>query len=151
VNGEGIVVVNFAHPLTEAQRAQIEALTGQPVARVLDVPAQVDVAEPLEPQVVALVDRVGLSAEEWQTLPLVINPPGLAPLTAVLLAELHGRLGYFPTLLHIRPTAGAVPPRYEVAGLLDLQGVRDRARERRQAEARRTPPQAGNIGRLFSP
>ena len=129
---EGIVVVNFAHPLTEAQRAQIERLAGQPVVRVLDVPAQVDVEQGIEPQVTALMDRVGLSAEEWQTLPLLVNPPGLAPLTAVLLAHLHGRMGYFPALLRIRPVAGAVPPRYEVAELLHLQAVRDKARKQRQ-------------------
>ncbi len=129
---EGVIIVNFAHPLTEAQRAQAEALAGQTVARVLDVPAHVDVEQGMEPQVAALVDQAGLSAEEWQTAPLLVNPPGLAPLTAVLLAELHGRMGYFPTLLRIRPVAGAVPPRYEVAELLDLQAVRDKAREQRQ-------------------
>ena len=129
---DGIVVVNFAHPLTEAQRAQIETLAGQLVARVLDAPAQVNVEQGIELQVTVLMDRVGLSAEEWQTLPLLVNPPGLAPLTAVLLAHLHGRMGHFPALLRIRPVAGAVPPRYEVAELLDLQAVRDKAREQRQ-------------------
>lgn len=137
MNDDGLVIVNFAHPLTEAQRAQVEAVAGQPVARVLDVPAHVDVEQEMEPQVVALVDQVGLSVEEWQTLPLLVNAPGLAPLTAVLLAELHGRMGYFPALLRIRPVAGAVPPRYEVAELLDLQAVRDQARGQRQIGPRR--------------
>jgi hypothetical protein len=133
---DGVVVVNFAHPLTDAQRAQIETLTGQPVARVLDIPAHIDVERSIEAQAIALVDNVPLSAEEWQTLPLLVNPPGLAPLTAVLLAELHGRMGYFPALLRIRPVAGSVPPRYEVAETMDLQGVRDRARQRRQVVPR---------------
>ncbi len=138
---EGVTVVNFAHPLTEAQRMQIEVRAGQPVARVLDVPAHADVEKAIEPQVAALVDEVPLSAEEWQTLPLLVNPPGLAPLATVLLAELHGRMGYFPTLLRIRPAAEATPPRYEVAELLNLQAVRDRAREQRQAGAKKAPPQ----------
>jgi hypothetical protein len=129
LNDDELIVVNFSHPLTEAQRAQIEALAGRPVARVLDAPAHVDVEQEFAPQAAALVDEVGLSADEWQTLPLLINPPGLAPLTAILLAELHGRMGHFPALLRIRPAAGSVPPRYEAAELLDLQAVRDRARE----------------------
>lgn len=131
----GVVIVNFAHPLTDAQCAQIESLTGQPVVRVLDVPAQMDVTEAFEPQVIALVDRVGLSPEEWQSLPLLVRPPGLAPLMAVLLAELHGRIGHFPTLARVRPVTGAEPLRYEVAELLGLQGLRDRARKRRLVEA----------------
>jgi hypothetical protein len=129
---DGIVVVNFAHPLTAPQRAQVEALVGQHLARVLDAPAHVDVDRELEPQVTALVDQVPLSSEEWQTAPLVVNPPGLSLLSAVLMAELHGRMGYFPTLLRLRPAGGALPPRYEVAEVLDLQAVRDRARRQRQ-------------------
>ena len=132
MNADGIVVVNFAHPLTEAQRAQVELLVGGRLARVLDAPAQVDVEQALEPQVAALVDQVPLTAGEWQTTPLVVNPPGLSSLAAALLAELHGRMGYFPTLLRLRPAAGALPPRYEVAEVLDLQAVRDRARRLRQ-------------------
>lgn len=128
---DGIVVVNFAHPLTATQRAQVEVLVGQHLARVLDAPAHVDVDRELQPQVTALVDRVPLSPEEWQTAPLVVNPPGLSLLSAVLMAELHGRMGYFPTLLRLRPAAGALPPRYEVAEVLDLQAVRDRARQQR--------------------
>ena len=127
----GIVIVNFAHPLTAAHCAQITAQTGMALARVIDIPVQVDVARPFALQAAALVDAVGLSAAAWQTLPLIINPPGLAPLTAVLLAELHGRLGYFPTILRIRPVNDAIPAQYEVAELLNLQAIREQARQQR--------------------
>ena len=131
--GEGAVtVVNFAHPLTETQREQLARLTGMPVGRVIDVPAQVDLALPLAPQATALVDQAGLSAVAWQTLPLVVNPPGLAPLTAALLAELHGRLGHSPALIRLRPVPGSAPTRYEVAEIMNLDDVRSAARERRQ-------------------
>jgi hypothetical protein len=131
VTDEGIVVVNFAHPLTGAQREQVASLAGRPVVRVVDVPAHIDVEADVGRQATALVDRAGLSAGEWQTLPLVVNPPGLAPLAAAVLAELHGRMGYFATILRIRPMAGSAPTRYEVAELLNLQALRDAARERR--------------------
>ena len=135
----GIVIVNFAHPLTAVHCAQITAQTGMALAQVIDIPVQVDVARPFAPQAAALVDAVGLSVAAWQTLPLIINPPGLAPLTAVLLAELHGRLGYFPTLLRIRPVNGAIPVRYEVAELLNLQAVREQARQQRANAASKYP------------
>ncbi len=135
----GIVVINFAHPLTAAHCAQITTQTGMPLARVIDIPVQVDVARPFAPQAAALVDAVGLSAAAWQTLPLIINPPGLAPLAAVLLAELHGRLGYFPTILRIRPLNDTIPVRYEVAELLNLQAVREQARQQRADAVSESP------------
>lgn len=48
----------------------------------------------------------------------------------VLLAELHGRIGHFPTLIRLRPKPGPVTM-YEVAELLNLQTIRETARTRR--------------------
>jgi hypothetical protein len=61
----------------------------------------------------------------------LVNLPALAPAAAALLAELHGRMGYFPAIVRIRPVAGSTPPAYEVAEIINLQAVRDAARERR--------------------
>lgn len=126
-----MIFLNFAHPLTQEQMRQVEALTGRQVERVIELPAQVDPQQPLVPQVVALADAAGLSSAEWQTLPIVVNPPSLNFIAVVLLAELHGRCGYFPAHLRMRPKAGSIPPQYEVAEILDLQAVRDVARRRR--------------------
>lgn len=84
----------------------------------------------LELQIVALVDTVGLTSHEWQTRLLLINPPGYAPAAFVLLAELHGRIDHFPSLVRLRPKPGAVTA-YEVAALPNLQTIRDAARKRR--------------------
>ncbi|MFN3763696.1 MAG: CRISPR-associated protein Csx15, partial [Anaerolineae bacterium] len=48
-----------------------------------------------------------------------------------LLAELHGRCGYFPAMLRVRPVPGSTPPRYEVAEIVNLQMLREEARKRR--------------------
>lgn len=126
-----MILLNFAHPLTPAQLEQLEKLTGQRVERLVEVPSQVDPQQPLGPQVTALADRAGLTAAEWQTLPLLINPPSLNFVAVALLAELHGRCGYFPAHLRLRPVEGALPPRYEIAEVLQLQALRDAARRRR--------------------
>ncbi|MFQ5813173.1 MAG: CRISPR-associated protein Csx15 [Anaerolineae bacterium] len=128
----GVVVLNFAHPLTSIQLKQIEALTGEVVERVVDVPVHLDTEAPFEPQVRRLVDHIRLSDEAWQGEGVLINPPGYAPATAVILSELHGRMGHFPAILRIRPVAGSSPTRYEVAEVINLQGVRDTARRCRQ-------------------
>jgi len=128
-----MIVLNFAHPLTPEQQRQIEALTGQPVEQVIAVDAQIDLARPLVPQVVAMVDRVGFSPEEWQTRPILILLPSLSYSAGVLLAELHGRMGYFPPIIRMRQVQGVVPPRFEVAEIISLQDVRAAARARRGA------------------
>ncbi len=125
-----MLILNFTHPLTKDQRAQIEALANTSIEDIRTIPVQIDQAEPLEPQITTIVDSVGLSSEEWQTRPLLINPPGYAPAAFVLLAELHGRIGHFPSLIRLRPKPGPVTV-YEVAELLNLQTIREMARKRR--------------------
>jgi hypothetical protein len=127
----GVMIINFAHPLTPTQLERIEQLTGEAVGRVLDVTVQLDHAEPFEPQMRRLVDTLDLPTPTWQEAGILINPPGYAPATAVLLAELHGRMGHFPAIARIRPVANSNPTRYEVAEVINLQAVRERARERR--------------------
>ncbi len=127
-----MIVLNFAHPLTTIQLEQVGRLTGQAVGRVVDVPTQLDAQQSLVPQVAALVEQCDLSSREWQTLPLLINPPGLNFIAVALLAELHGRCGYFPAHLRLRRVEGAIPPEYEVAEVLDLQSIRDWARQNRE-------------------
>ena len=127
-----MILLNFAHPLTGAQRAQIETLTGANIERELHLPAQFDHQQPFGPQLDALMARVELTPKQWQTASLLLNPPSLNFITALLLAELHGRMGYFPPIVRLRPVQDALPPRYEVAEILNLQAVRDAAREKRR-------------------
>lgn len=123
--------LNFAHPITDEQKAQIEQLIGHPIQRIIEIPVQFDHARGFHEQVLELLERVGLSATEWQTTPLLVNLPSLSVIAATLLAELHGRMGYFPAVVRVRPVEGAVPPRFEVAEILNLQHIRDTARAQR--------------------
>ncbi len=126
-----MLLLNFSHPLTPDQLAQVEALTAATVERVIAVPAQFDHSRPFVPQVQAMLAQTPLTATEWQTAPLLIVPPALNFITAVLLAELHGRMGYFPPIVRLRPVEGSLPPRFEVAEIINLQAVREQARTRR--------------------
>jgi transposase len=127
-----MLILNFTHPFTPEQREQLQTLAAPiSIEEIRTIPVQIDQTEPLEPQITALVDAIGLSSEEWQTCPLLINPPGYAPAAFVFLAEMHGRIGHFPSLIRLRPVAGSTPTRYEVAELLNLQTIREMARRRR--------------------
>ncbi len=123
-----MILLNFSHPLTAEQLAQVETLAGQSVDRMLGELAQFDHAAGFAEQVRGLVERAGLAADEWQTAPLLVNLPGYAPGAACLLAEIHGRAGYFPAILRLRPVAGSVVTVYEVAELINLQAMRETAR-----------------------
>ncbi len=126
-----MIILNYAHPLTAAQREQIVAITGQAVEQVIEINSQIDPQQPLGPQIIAFADAAGLSAHQWQSEAILVNLPSLNYSAAALLAELHGRMGYFPAVLRLRPVAGVVPLRYEVAEILNLQVLRDEARLRR--------------------
>ncbi len=133
-SGTAMIVLNFSHPLTNTHLKQIEALTGKSVERVVEVRAQFDHEEPFAPQVRALADQVNLTPEEWQTASLLVNPPSLHIIAGALLAELHGRMGYFPSILRLRPVPGSNPPQFEVAEILNLNEIREQARKNRDRE-----------------
>jgi hypothetical protein len=125
-----ILVLNFSHPFTASQRKQLILQLGIEIeVRVIQV--QINNERSLAEQAAILADATMLSSEEWQTLSLVVNPPGFAPVAMALLAELHGRIGHFPTLVRLRPVVDSMSMTYEVAELLNLQALRDEARLRR--------------------
>lgn len=131
-----MLLLNFSHPITDSQRSQIEALTQTAIARTFAVLPQFDEQQPFLPQVQTLLARIDLTPDEWQGEPILVVLPSLNFIAAALLAELHGRMGYFPPVVRTRPVAApaghAIPRRYEVAEILDLQAIRERARETRQ-------------------
>ncbi|HOB28119.1 MAG TPA: CRISPR-associated protein Csx15 [Bacillota bacterium] len=124
-------ILNFAHPLTEAQLAGIEDLAGVKITGVTEIPSQIDPDKAIEPQIEAMLDYTGLTPQDWQTKPLLINLPSLNYSTAALLAQLHGRTGYFPPVLRLRPVTEEIAPRFEAVEILNLQAMRERARGRR--------------------
>jgi hypothetical protein len=126
-----MILLNFSHPLSPEQVTQVESLTQQKIDRVVPIPVQFDSDQPFLPQLETLAAQLPLTPEQLQTEPLIINPPSLNFITALLLAELHGRMGYFPPIIRLQLIPGSLPPRYAVAEILNLQAVRDHARKRR--------------------
>ena len=126
-----VLVVNFSHPLTEEQKERARLLLNCRIEEIIELPIQLDHERPFDPQIDEVVDKVGLTSHQWQTKPVLVNLPGYAPAAAVLIAELHGRMGHFPTILRLRPVRAEGTTTYEVAEIIDLQATRDAARGRR--------------------
>jgi len=126
-----MILLNLSHPLTPDQLAQVEKLSGKKIDKVIDVPVHFDADKPYAEQIVALVDGIGFTPQQWQTEPVLLNLPSFNFITAALLAELHGRMGYFPPCLRLRPVKDSVPTEFEVAEILNLQEARELARTKR--------------------
>ena len=127
-----MLLLNFSHPLRPAHLSQLaDELGEKPVLR-FDHMAQVSHEDEFAKQVNRLVDSINLNPTEWQTERILVNPPGFAPLALALLAELHGRMGYFPSIVRMRPVPNSKPQEFEVAEVVNFQKVRDEARTRRK-------------------
>lgn len=126
-----MILLNFTHPLSQSQLQQLQSVMGEKIDRTIHIPVQFEHERSFVEQVRELADAAGLSPEEWQSAPILIIPPALNFIAVTLLAELHGRMGYFPPIVRMRPVHETLPPRYEVAEVINLQAVRDAARTRR--------------------
>ncbi len=126
-----MILINFSHPMTEAQVEVAGALVGQPIQQVIEVKVQFDTEQPFIPQAAALVDQVPLDANAWQQTPVLLVLPALNFIAALVLAEVHARTGHFPSILRLKPVTDAVMTRYEAAEIINLEQVRQQARARR--------------------
>lgn len=126
-----MMLLNFGHPITEEQKEQIRYLTGKSVREIIEIKTQFDHQLPFTRQINSLVEEICFPSLRWQTEPLLINLPSFNVIAALLIAELHGRMGYFPPILRLKPVEGSLPPRFAVAEVINLQNIRETAREKR--------------------
>lgn len=127
-----MILINFSHPLTNDQKGAIEHLTATKITRIIERMAHFEANRPFSEQTATLVDNLDLTPHEWQQSPLLVIIPSLNVGVASVLAELHGRCGYFPPVARLRPVEESLPPRYEVAEIINLQAIRDAARRKRE-------------------
>jgi hypothetical protein len=128
--GTDVIVLNYAHPLTSEQLAQLTAQVGA-LPDMRDIAVHIDRDHPIAEVARDLADAAGLAPALANRLALIVNPPGLAPLALALIAENHGRSGHFPAIVNIRPIDGSLSTQYEVQEIVNLQKLRDDARTQR--------------------
>jgi hypothetical protein len=128
-----MILINFSHPLTEENKLQIEAITQQQITKTIDHLASLDNQSPFVPQVHELLEKISLTSTQWQTEQILIVLPTLNFITAVMLAELQGRMGYLPTIIRLREVVNVLPRKWEVAEIIDLHSIRTEVRNERKS------------------
>jgi hypothetical protein len=132
-DGAQYLVLNFSgHPVLPGQIKSIEKMQEWPTAKVIDVPVGT-IAEDRKfvANVVRAIENIDLSPEQWQKAGIVAIPAGYSAIWSVLLAEMHGRLGYFPDIVHLRPSSTTSEEKFEVAEIMNLREVRHSSRGKR--------------------
>ena len=124
------LLLNFSHPFSEQQRQQLEHKLGTPFTEQ-HLPVHVQSGESMTAACERALAALALSATEWQTTPLIVNPPGLSSLACLLLTAIHGRCGYFPALTIMRPLSSAPLPTFVLEDVVNLQALREQSRQTR--------------------
>lgn len=130
-----MILLNFSHPISGEQLTQVRRAVDADVSgertTVHIVKCQTDIEAPLAEQVGAMMDGISLTPAEWQTLKLLVNPPALSSAAVLVLAELHGRCGYYPPHIRLKKATDSMPPHYVLAEIMDVTKQREMARQKR--------------------
>ena len=126
-----MILLNFSHPLSAEQLLLAESLVSSKFTSIIDIKTHLDHQTSFPSQVKKLVSDISLTSQQWQNSKILLVPPSLSIVSCILLSELHGRMGYFPAVLRVKPVPGSTPPVFEPAEVLNLQAIRDASRENR--------------------
>lgn len=120
------LLVNCGHPLSDDAAAELASRIGE--YDTVMVPVNLDVEAPLAEQVATAIADTGISSEDWQTRGIVVGLPGMSAAAGIVLAEVHGRSGSFPRVLHLVRGGDGV---FRLGEIIDLMQVRGTARSSR--------------------
>lgn len=133
-------ILNFSHPL----KSQVLERLAPCQEILIPFHLQLKVNEKVHPktQIERIVDNAARMIEEKHGLKLngttsfILVLPGLSEGVALLMAELHGRFGYFPAILAIRRLSDGTFGLYKNSpsdAIIRLEQLRNDARQRRAA------------------
>lgn len=132
-DGTRQLILNFSgHPVLDAQKRDIGQMMHWSSSEVINVPiGNVPEDHNFISSIEKAVQKIALSPEEWQSTPVVVIPAGYSQIWSVVMAELHGRLGYFPDVVRLRESSTVSNEKFEVAEIMNLREVRHNSRDKR--------------------
>jgi len=138
VSQEPLPILNFLHPLTDAQRDQVAQALGVTEIEEIHILVQIGPDASMSDQIARYVDQVGWDGRAWQTRAFCVSPPGLAPAACALFAEIEGRSGHLPDYLWFERDPASAVTRYRLREVIAPESIREAARTRRGTADLRT-------------
>jgi len=120
------LLINCGHPLSGEAAVELANAIGE--FETITVRVQLDVLEPLAEQVANAITAAGVSSEAWQTRGVVVALPGMSAAAALVVAEVHGRTGSFPRVVHLVRGEDGI---FHLGEVIDLMTIRGAARQTR--------------------
>jgi hypothetical protein len=125
-------LLNFSHPITAEQIEQIESLIKpHKIIDIITIKTAFNNDEPFQEQINTLLEQIPFSTEELASLPMLINLPAHSVIASLLIAHLHGLLGFFPAIIRLKPLTNTIPTQFVLAEIINLQLSREQARSLR--------------------
>lgn len=89
---------------------------------------RLSINKPFAPQVREVVDRIGLTENQWLHESLIVVLPSIAPAAALVLTEIIARARYYPTVVRLKKEdVSKDPPVYIIAEVIPLQHFYDQS------------------------
>lgn len=124
-------LLNFGHPISPEHLDDLWTRFEVAVQQVVPIPVHWREDASFVKQAAAAMDEAGLDNHRLQTGSVLVNLPGHSAIAAVLLAELHGRIGHFPAVIRWQAAHDGAVSVYQIAEILNLNQIRHEARQQR--------------------
>jgi hypothetical protein len=122
-------ILNFSHPITQSQIEQIEQLLSPvKVDKVINYRIAFDPNESFYNQLTTFWEQQPFLMDELENASFLVNLPAHNVIAALLLSHFHGLMGFFPTVIRLKVNGELTPTTFELAEIINLQNVREKAR-----------------------
>jgi hypothetical protein len=122
-----MILLNFSSPFKQGQLAHVETILHEPIDRVINYQCKIDSDLEILPQILTFMAKLPASDAELKSEPVAVVLPDQNYLAVLVMAYLHGILGYFPPIFRTRLATIGIMPIHEVVELLNPQAVEDAA------------------------
>lgn len=124
-----MIFISFSdHIREDTHKTAIEAFVGRTIEEFIHTERSFDTEKSFVPQVSEWLNSIDFEGLAVRKKPIVVFLPSLNYIAAILLAQMHGRIGSFPSILRVKSVDRSGVRVYEIAEVINLNEVRDQAR-----------------------
>jgi hypothetical protein len=122
---DNMILINFSLPFKPMQIIQAESFLHEKIDRVIDFQLQFDSDLGISEQVLKILKKFPLSSEELKSDPVAVVLPKQNYMSALVLAFLFSKMGYYPFILRTRMASMGILPFHEVVEVINPHEIID--------------------------